>query len=273
VYAGQTAAPSNAGAYPVAGAVVDSNYEGRGTGLLVIAKAPQGIAFPAIPDQTVTSRVRLAAAASSGLPVSFAVLAGPAQLQGNLLAFAGPGAVRVQASQAGDANWLTAPPVTHTFAVSARRVLGIAQADFDGDGLSDPSVYFPDTGVWRLRLSGAGYAPVEFADLPGTGGFLPAAADYDGDGRADPAVYAEGPSPGGPDSGGHWHGWLSGHGYASAQRSGYLGGPGWAPAPADFDGDGRADPAVFHPASGDWRFLLSRSGYAPLLLPQFLGRP
>lgn len=40
-----------------------------------------------------------------------------------------------------------------------------------------------------------------------------------------------------------------------------LGGPGWAPASADYDGDGWEDPAVYREGDGAWTLRLSGSGY------------
>ncbi len=95
-----------------------------GTITLHFAFAPkdsQTIFFPAIPDQLVTGRVRLAATASSGLPVSFTNTPGsPVNwLDATNIAFSGTGVVRIVASQPGDAEWDPAPDVTNVFNVTA----------------------------------------------------------------------------------------------------------------------------------------------------------
>ncbi len=55
----------------------------------------------------------------SGNPVTFAVTNGPASLgAGNLLSFSGAGEVTITASQAGNANYLAAPPVVRSFQVA-----------------------------------------------------------------------------------------------------------------------------------------------------------
>ena len=117
-YDGSADAPVAAGTYAVVATVYDANYEGSATGTLVVAKAEQTIDFPALPDRSVSDVVELAATASSGLPVSFAVASGPAVLGGATLTFTGPGTVTVVASQAGDANWTAAADVARAFGVS-----------------------------------------------------------------------------------------------------------------------------------------------------------
>ncbi|MDP2990609.1 MAG: GDSL-type esterase/lipase family protein, partial [Kiritimatiellota bacterium] len=42
------------------------------------------------------------------------------------------------------------------------------------------------------------------------------------------------------------------------------GGPGFIPAPADFDGDGKADRCLYQESTGEWYILLSDYGYAPV---------
>lgn len=59
--------------------------------------------------------LELSASASSGLPVEFSVISGPASLAGGRLTLTGPGQVVVQATQPGDADFLAATPVSRTF--------------------------------------------------------------------------------------------------------------------------------------------------------------
>jgi hypothetical protein len=40
-----------------------------------------------------------------------------------------------------------------------------------------------------------------------------------------------------------------------------FGGTGYAPIVGDYDGDGKADPAIYHEATGLWTVMLSGSGY------------
>ena len=98
---------------------------------------PQTIDFPAIGDQVTTDVVVLAATASSGLDVSFAVFSGPADLDedGVTLTFTGAGEVSVVASQAGGGGWDPADPVTNTFTVTkalATVTLGDLAQAYDG---------------------------------------------------------------------------------------------------------------------------------------------
>jgi hypothetical protein len=64
----------------------------------------------------------LGASASSGLPITYTVLSGPAVVSGGQLQITGPGAVTVQASQAGDPDYLPAA-VSRTFNAVATAIL------------------------------------------------------------------------------------------------------------------------------------------------------
>ena len=91
---------------------------------LFAGRAAQTISFAAPGDHPVSAPAfPLEATASSGLPVSFIVISGPATITGNSLAVTGPGTVAVQASQPGDPLTLPALPVTQSFNVTALAVL------------------------------------------------------------------------------------------------------------------------------------------------------
>ncbi|GEM_PF-1009485 len=111
--------PVDAGDYLVSVTVVDDNYEGRVEDKLTILKASQVIDFAPIADCWTTDIVELDATATSGLPVSFEVVSGPALLEGNILTFTSAGTVEVQAAQEGNGNWNEAEPVAHSFEVKA----------------------------------------------------------------------------------------------------------------------------------------------------------
>ena len=87
-------------------------------------KTPQSIVFDPPGDHGLTSPpIALNARASSGLPVRFALLGGPAVLTDHSLQVTGVGAVTVQANQPGDAFYLPAPPVNRSFNVMAAATL------------------------------------------------------------------------------------------------------------------------------------------------------
>lgn len=91
--------------------------------LTVIYQSPkqsQTITFPTIADHTFGDpTIPLVAAASSGLPVAFSVISGPATLtSSNTMTLTGAGTVTVQASQAGDSSYNPAASTNLAFSVS-----------------------------------------------------------------------------------------------------------------------------------------------------------
>lgn len=85
-----------------------------------VLQVPQTISFVQPVNRFVNeSPVLLEASTSSGLPVLFTVVSGPATVSGNTLTLTGAGKVTVKASQAGTANFLAAVDVTHTLTVLA----------------------------------------------------------------------------------------------------------------------------------------------------------
>lgn len=137
-YDGLSVAPSAAGSYAVVASISDPRYEGGATATFLVEKAPQSISFPPLANALANVSVPIAATGGgSGIPVTFAVTAGPASLQGgNTLVFSGAGEVTVSASQAGDGNHLAAPSVERTFLVSKAPATSLALSSlhqvFDG---------------------------------------------------------------------------------------------------------------------------------------------
>ena len=92
-----------------------------GTGIVFkVGNSSQTINFPPIPPQSwEEGSFNVAATASSGLPVSFAINSGPATISGTTVTLTGAGTVTITASQIGDSTHGLAAPVTRSFAVTA----------------------------------------------------------------------------------------------------------------------------------------------------------
>ena len=96
----------------------------RSVQALFMGKTAQTISFPILPDYSLDSAPFLpGATATSGLPVDYVVLSGPATMSGGLVQLTGSGAVTILASQPGDATYLSASAVVRTFNAVAPVVL------------------------------------------------------------------------------------------------------------------------------------------------------
>ncbi len=103
--------------------LVDNAVVAAGTQVIQLAGVgsylSQTITFPAISSQIYGgSPISLAATATSGLPIAYAVVAGPASVSGNVLTTTDVGTITVQATQAGNSFYSAATSVTQKFTVS-----------------------------------------------------------------------------------------------------------------------------------------------------------
>jgi hypothetical protein len=123
---------------------VTGNYSGKtATASLGVNAANQTIDFRPIPNKTYGDPpFALTATATSGLPVSFIIVSGPATISGNVVTITGVGTVTARASQGGNSNYFPAPSVDQSFRVSYK------QGDLNLDGKVDCT----DLGIVRASF-------------------------------------------------------------------------------------------------------------------------
>ena len=152
----------------------------------------QTIQWAQIPDQPFAAEpILLGATASSGLPVAYEVLSGPATVSGNQLTLTGTGTVQITAVQDGGGVFVPAAPVTQTFSVQPAD----QTIQFAGFG----PVEFFDSAAYLLHATSSSGLPVTLTVESGPGfmvgsilsiqgpGSIVIAASQDGDSRFAPA--------------------------------------------------------------------------------------
>ena len=122
-----------------------------------ISKAAQTITFSALINRGYSTNLQqLKASASSGFPVTFRVVSGPATISGSELKLTGVGNIAVAADQAGNGNFLAAPSLTNFFDIKDNTAPELTLLKpFDGqtrdENFSVEGKIQDDIGVERLE--------------------------------------------------------------------------------------------------------------------------
>lgn len=139
-YNGSATLPTAVGSYYVEVTVNDAIYSGSVHGFYEITKAAQTISFTGMGVRPFTADpITLDAFSSSGLPLTYVVVSGPATIAGNQLTLTGAGIVTVRAMQAGNESYLPAADVERTLTVRTNALLWQTE-HFSAGEIADPNV-------------------------------------------------------------------------------------------------------------------------------------
>ena len=125
---------------------------------LTINREPQTIEFQAVGSKSFGDPdFDLAATASSGLPVSFSLVSGPATIDGSTVTITGAGTLVVRAEQAGDAQYEPAAPVDLTITVlKLDALVTLSELDHVYDGTPKSAVATTDPGGLPVLITYGG---------------------------------------------------------------------------------------------------------------------
>lgn len=132
----------------------------------------------------------------------------------------------------------------------------IGPQDYDGDGKADPTVFRSEGNATALFFRSSASGITGTANMPSS--LLVRVGDLDGDGGAEAVTHLV---PAGTPTETQWIRNLR----TNQLRSVMWGVPGDEPLPADFDGDGIGDLAVFRPNTGDWWWIRSSDNVVDLV--------
>jgi len=145
------------------------------------------------------------------------------------------------------------PPPDHDsvafddFIYGEPRAMQFHSGDFDGDGVTDSTVFRPSTGTWYTLNSGSNTVTIENWGLNGD---IPVDGDFDGDQRADLCIYRP--------SSGTWFFKRSSNG---TTLGAFFGQTGDKPVAGDYDKDGKTDIAIWRPSNGNYFVLRSSDNF------------
>jgi photosystem II stability/assembly factor-like uncharacterized protein len=135
-------------------------------------KLDQAITFTDVPETIDSgSSYTLAATSSSGLPITYTVISGPAVITGNVMTFTGEGDVVVSASQAGDDIY---NPVTKDQTFKVKLVTGIERETF-----ADLNV-FPNPASSKLYVTSDSHTQGKVRIISVAGESIVDSVDFDG---------------------------------------------------------------------------------------------
>lgn len=146
------------------------------------------------------------------------------------------------------------PQLSKSYVYAGQRLLAVEDANANAAPPSDLAVWRPSSGEWWVM---AGTGTQQVTQGWGVSGDVPVPGDYDGDGKTDFAVFRpDDPATTTVDEcqpNCQWYVIYSGGG--SIQFG--FGANGDQPMPADYDGDGKADIALWRSSNATWYLLQS----------------